>query len=189
MAERGVDPLGKRALFWAPGPDPGPPRPRAGDGARSAASAATRSAAAATARSRRGAGSAAQTVPSTRPSTRAQQTTRARTGGLATLPSSSGTDLGKRALYSRPADPRPEPADGADETAGGGSPPPTSLNAVHMRCATCGSRTTVGVLRFLRLHLPVFVWRPGRGFARFMTCPACGRRAWVSASWPAPPAG
>ncbi|MDA8267271.1 MAG: hypothetical protein M0013_02720 [Actinomycetota bacterium] len=56
---------------------------------------------------------------------------------------------------------------------------------VQLECATCGEISTVDVVRFAALHVPLFVWRPGRGFTRLMTCPACRRRSWVSASWPA----
>jgi len=39
------------------------------------------------------------------------------------------------------------------------------------------------VAQFMALHLPFWLWRPGRGYARLMTCPACRRRSWLSASW------
>lgn len=92
---------------------------------------------------------------------------------------------GKHALFSAP---EPGDAAGPAGVAGTARSAGAGLGAVQLRCATCGSWSTVSVLQFARLHLPVFLWRPGRGFARFMTCPACRRRAWISASWPAPPA-
>ena len=57
------------------------------------------------------------------------------------------------------------------------------LSSITVDCATCGARSEVHVSEFLMLHLPIWLWRPGRGYTRFMTCPACRRRTWVSASW------
>ena len=57
------------------------------------------------------------------------------------------------------------------------------LSSITVDCATCGARSDVHVSEFLMLHLPIWLWRPGRGYTRFMTCPACRRRTWVSASW------
>ncbi len=39
------------------------------------------------------------------------------------------------------------------------------------------------MLDYLVLHLPLWLWRPGRGYTRLMRCPACSRRTWLSASW------
>jgi hypothetical protein len=60
------------------------------------------------------------------------------------------------------------------------------LAPVTVACSSCGATSRVDVLEFAVLHLPVWLWRPGRGYTRFMTCPACRRRTWVSASWSAP---
>jgi hypothetical protein len=57
------------------------------------------------------------------------------------------------------------------------------LGPVVVDCSSCKVRTEVGVGEFAALHLPFWLWRPGRGYARRMTCPSCGRRAWLSASW------
>jgi hypothetical protein len=102
---------------------------------------------------------------------------------LAQRPARTRRELtGKRALFSPP---EPAPAhDGAAPVGQRRAGP--GLGAVQLRCATCGRWSAVSVLQFARLHLPFFLWRPGPGFARFMTCPACRRRAWISASWPAP---
>jgi hypothetical protein len=54
---------------------------------------------------------------------------------------------------------------------------------VVLLCSTCGFRSDVDPMHFLSLHLPVWFWRPGRGFTRFLTCPNCKRRTWMSASW------
>ncbi len=57
------------------------------------------------------------------------------------------------------------------------------LSAITVDCSTCGARSEIHMTEFVMLHLPVWLWRPGRGYTRFMTCPACRRRTWVSASW------
>jgi hypothetical protein len=65
--------------------------------------------------------------------------------------------------------------------------PPTTprglLSPVAVDCSSCGVRSEIHVAEFVVLHLPIWLWRPGRGYTRFMTCPACRRRTWVSASW------
>lgn len=58
-----------------------------------------------------------------------------------------------------------------------------ALGPVVVDCSSCGARSEVGVGQFVALHLPIWLWRPGRGYARLMTCPACRRRSWLSASW------
>jgi hypothetical protein len=83
---------------------------------------------------------------------------------------------GKYALFSG-AGPDPD-GFGAGPTSRSGLLPP-----VEVECSSCGSRSEIDPVGYLRLHLPFFLWRPGRGFTRFMTCPACRRRTWVSASW------
>ncbi|HLI74264.1 MAG TPA: hypothetical protein VKU86_10325 [Acidimicrobiales bacterium] len=57
------------------------------------------------------------------------------------------------------------------------------LPAIDVTCSSCGESSSVDVLEFAVLHLPLWFWRPGRGYTRFMTCPACRRRTWVSTSW------
>jgi hypothetical protein len=64
------------------------------------------------------------------------------------------------------------------QPAGGHGGGPISLS-----CSKCGTHSDVDVLKYLVLHLPYWVWRPGRGYTNLMKCPACGRRAWVSATW------
>lgn len=54
---------------------------------------------------------------------------------------------------------------------------------VTVECSSCGATSEVDVIGYVGLHLPFFLWRPGRGFTRFMVCPSCRRRTWVSASW------
>jgi len=57
------------------------------------------------------------------------------------------------------------------------------LSPIAVHCSSCGARSEIHVAEFVVLHLPIWLWRPGRGYTRFMTCPACRRRTWVSASW------
>ncbi len=109
--------------------------------------------------------------------------------------------LGRRALFWAPAtrveeDPVPgrEPVvagkyalfsgSGLQGDGAAGQPTrPGLLPPVEVECSSCGSRSEVDVIAYLGLHLPFFLWRPGRGFTRLLTCPACRRRTWVSASW------
>ncbi len=64
--------------------------------------------------------------------------------------------------------------------------PARILGPVTVDCSACGSRTDVDLFEYLLLHLPWWLWRPGRGFTRLMTCPACRRRTWISASLSGP---
>jgi hypothetical protein len=54
---------------------------------------------------------------------------------------------------------------------------------IGLSCSKCGTHSDVNVLKYLVLHVPFWVWRPGRGYTSLMKCPACGKRAWISASW------
>jgi hypothetical protein len=54
---------------------------------------------------------------------------------------------------------------------------------ISLSCSKCGTHSDVDVFKYLVLHLPYWLWRPGRGYTSLMKCPACGQRAWVSASW------
>ncbi len=123
VTPEGPDPLGKRALFWAP-------------------------------------------------AERAQEPV---------LPGEEPEDVGKYALFSRFSDGVDDEQASRPQLARPGAQglvPP-----VEVHCSSCGVRSQVAVAGYLALHLPFFVWLPGRGFTRFMTCPACRRRTWVSASW------
>jgi uncharacterized protein with PIN domain len=50
-------------------------------------------------------------------------------------------------------------------------------------CSRCHGRTRLTYAEFAQRHLPYWLWTPWRRFSRYMMCPACGRRAWVSARW------
>jgi hypothetical protein len=101
---------------------------------------------------------------------------------------------GKHALFSeeartavagrvRPGPGRPHGAPGPAPDRTHGAPGGGILSLVSVECSSCGSRSEVRVAEFALLHLPIWLWRPGRGYTRFMTCPSCRRRTWVSASW------
>jgi hypothetical protein len=57
------------------------------------------------------------------------------------------------------------------------------FGSVTLLCSSCRVRTRVDLVEFVVLHVPLWFWRPGRGYTRFMSCPACRRRTWISASW------
>ena len=129
------DPLGKRALFWAPAErdEGGPRRPAERD------------------------------VP-----------------GKHALFSDEARAVGHQAAT--PSSPWSAPP-AAPRRAAGPAPVGGLLSSITVDCSTCGARSEIHVAEFLMLHLPIWLWRPGRGYTRFMTCPACRRRTWVSASW------
>jgi hypothetical protein len=52
-----------------------------------------------------------------------------------------------------------------------------------LHCSSCRVRSQVDLVEYVVLHLPLWLWRPGRGYTSLMTCPACRRRTWISASW------
>lgn len=94
-------------------------------------------------------------------------------------------DVGKYALFSRFSDVEEEEPRISAPPHGVGRPtiPVGLVPPVQVHCSSCGTAREVGVVEYMALHLPFFLWRPGRGHTRFMTCPACRRRTWVSASW------
>ena len=51
---------------------------------------------------------------------------------------------------------------------------------VTVACSRCGAVRRVGLIEFVSLHLPIAVWLPGRTFDRWMSCPVCHKRAWMS---------
>jgi hypothetical protein len=87
--------------------------------------------------------------------------------------------VGKHALFSA-ATPASE-HEAATSTADTIDPLPPR-GAFSVACSSCGSVSRVGVLDFLLLQIPFAFWLPRGTFDRWMTCPACRRRAWISVS-------
>jgi hypothetical protein len=52
-----------------------------------------------------------------------------------------------------------------------------------VECSRCHGRTRVSYAQFGRRHLPYWVWTPWRRYSRYVVCPSCDERAWVSARW------
>jgi hypothetical protein len=162
------DPLGKRALFWAPAErqDEGPRYPDEGDvPGKHALYSATGSAASPGLRPRRrptgpdDAGPGRTSHPSNRPPSGAERSRS--TGGRSTV---THRDVGTSDDLERP------PSSGM-------------FGSLTLHCSSCRVRSQVDLVEFVVLHLPLWFWRPGRGYTQFMSCPACRRRTWVSASW------
>ena len=84
---------------------------------------------------------------------------------------------GKHALYSQ-ATPADEPElDRASAISEDPLPPRGSLSVA---CSRCRSVTQVGVVGFFLLQFPFGVWLPRGAFDRWMTCPSCRKRSWMS---------
>jgi len=157
------DPLGKRALFWAPGErqEERPWAPAEGG------------------------------VPGKHAlfSDVAPVTSPPHSSGR---PRPSGFDRGGPAQETRPRHPRPPVTLGAAATGSRRTDGPGALErpvgsgmfgSLTLQCSSCRVRSHVDLVEYVVLHLPVWFWRPGRGYTRFMVCPACRRRTWISASW------
>jgi hypothetical protein len=95
--------------------------------------------------------------------------------------------LGKRALFWAPGERvDPQPLDSKRPIPGKRalfSTPERQPGAITLECSSCRTRSHVSYVEFVRLHLPVWLWLPGRHFSRLMSCPACERRAWVRVTW------
>jgi hypothetical protein len=101
--------------------------------------------------------------------------------------------LGKRALFLAPADrDAPNPLDAKQPAPGKralfSSPEPLP-GPIALDCSSCGAHSQVSYLEFVRLHLPLWLWIPGRRFSRLMNCPACERRTWMRVSFLRAPTG
>lgn len=84
---------------------------------------------------------------------------------------------GKHALYSEATPAGEAVAATATATASETLPPRGVLTVC---CSSCGSMSQVGVVEFLVLQFPFGAWLPRGRFDRWMTCPACRRRTWIS---------
>ena len=84
---------------------------------------------------------------------------------------------GKHALYSRAT-----PADEADRDRASVilEDPLPQRGSLSVACSRCGSVTRVGLVGLLLLQFPFGVWLPRGAFDRWMTCPSCRQRSWMS---------
>ena len=57
------------------------------------------------------------------------------------------------------------------------------LGTLVVECSRCHGRTRLSYPEFARRHLPYWAWTPWRRYSRYVSCPACGQRAWVAARW------
>ena len=174
MSEAG-DPLGKRALFWSPversEERPAKHREREVQGKHALFSAADESVAS---KPKRKAPAAPTTASKLRATTKPGKTARDLAKQISQDQSAlGGSEVGDIGAAREARGKRNKTV----EAAAG------SLGPVTLDCSTCGVRSEVDMVEYLVLHLPVWMWKPGKGFTRFMTCPACRRRTWVSASW------
>ncbi len=91
------------------------------------------------------------------------------------IPAGGGGD-GRRALYSGE---QPGGRDGEGRRKGWSS---FLRDPVVLECSRCQAVSEVELVDFALLHLPAFLWHPGKGFTHLLTCPACRRRCWMSVS-------
>ncbi len=179
------DPLGKRALFWAPAErvEENPQHPREPDvrGRHALFSAPEVPAAAAGAETatRKRSGTAARTKSSKSagPATRAGSS-RTRPSPTPRARSTSATRTGstRRPRGDAPARPLDTVVTRSRQAASG------LIGPISLECSGCNAKTDVDLFEYVLLHFPFWLWRPGRGYARLMTCPACRKRTWISAS-------
>jgi phage terminase large subunit GpA-like protein len=94
--------------------------------------------------------------------------------------------LGKRALFSVSDPPRAAPAATATiskQSLFSASEDARRFGTVVVQCSACGARSRLGWPEFAWRHLPFWLWVPWQRYSRFMACPACDRRTWLSVSW------
>lgn len=189
----GPDPLGKRALFWAPA-QRSDPEQRRGDvspdlGRRalfSSPAGTDRPAGAAEGAGRRGSSRQRSRVSAASRRLAPATGRRAPAAGRQVAPSKGSRDKAGEPTGAGSSKPR-----GSRMPLGSGDPATTPLGAagfsiggpIVLECSACHGRSEVDMLDYLVLHLPLWLWRPGRGYTRLMRCPACSRRTWLSASW------
>jgi hypothetical protein len=94
---------------------------------------------------------------------------------------------GKRALFEAPvaADRRQVLAPGRapEGKAALFSAGPARPGTVIVDCGTCGARSRLGLLDVGVRLASLSVWLPGRKRAHWISCPACGHRAWCRIGW------
>jgi hypothetical protein len=159
------DPLGRRALFWAPAErhedDPSHPDASPDRGRHALYS---------------DPGRAAVRRDKTQPPV-ADVAPRGRASHPSNRRASAGAAPGSPLPSGRAPRPSP-PLDDLERPAVSGM-----FGTLTLQCSSCRVRSQVDLVEYIVLHLPLWFWRPGRGYTRFMTCPACRRRTWISASW------
>ncbi|HTT87596.1 MAG TPA: hypothetical protein VMF60_09530 [Acidimicrobiales bacterium] len=163
------DPLGKRALFWAPAErhDAGPRGPEnrvpPGRHALFSTSAVTPTGAP----KRNGRARRPAPKPAAPKGAATTATPKARAAGSRRPPAGPRRPSSAPKRVSRPSEVGP------------------ASGPITLTCSRCDAHSDVDVLRYLVLHFPVWFWRPGRGYTSLMRCPACGKRTWLSATWSA----
>ena len=50
-------------------------------------------------------------------------------------------------------------------------------------CSACKGVTRVALLDLAVYAWPVMLWRPARQFDRWLRCPSCGKRRWLSVAY------
>lgn len=86
---------------------------------------------------------------------------------------------GKRSLFEMP----PVDVGSSDEgrDAAFNHTPPS--DGVSIECSKCGETSHVALVDAVAGIAKFTVWIPGPRFNRWMTCPACDRRAWCRVRW------
>jgi hypothetical protein len=158
------DPLGKRALYWAPAE-------RYEDGPRNADEAYVEGKHALFSDARPG--PAAPDAPAGDVAAGISRGAKGKTGHP-----SNGRPPGDGPASARHERYRGSRPDDLERPSGSGM-----FGTFTLHCSSCRVRSHVDVVEYVVLHLPLWFWRPGRGYTRFMSCPSCHRRTWVSASW------
>jgi hypothetical protein len=100
-----------------------------------------------------------------------------------------GDPLGRRALFST-VEPPPV-GRGVPRAAGtmrkealcSASEGERRLGTLVVECSSCGARSRLSWAEFAWRHLPVWLWFPWLRYSRYMSCPACERRTWLSVAW------
>jgi hypothetical protein len=173
------DPLGKRALFWAPAErhDVGPRRPekRVPPGRHALFSASAVTATGVPKRNGRARPQMRTTAAPARRSSGSPSTSR-RSGVAGPQKTRAASSVRQATGPRRPATPRKRVASRPVVADKGGGP-------ITLTCSRCAVDSDVDVVRFVMLHLPMWFWRPGRGYTSLMRCPACGKRTWLSTTW------
>jgi hypothetical protein len=91
--------------------------------------------------------------------------------------------LGRRALFSPPAEATDTPPKANGKEALYSSSGSRSLTSLVVECSVCGGCTRLNLVEFTWRHLPFWLWLPWMRYSNLMVCPACDRRTWLGVSW------